>query len=111
MAAKALGYRSIEDATDYRNSSKQDREFADMCEWFSLHRMRHQAPRVPAAARWRHKKRGTEYEVVAVGELQMSSNMLVDGSSVVIYRGDDDRHWVRCEDEFHDGRFEKVETT
>lgn len=40
IAALALGYRSIEAATDPRNSSKQDREFADMCEWFTIHRHR-----------------------------------------------------------------------
>lgn len=66
------------------------------------------APAALPAERYRHKKRGTEYDVVAIGELQMSSDMLVDGASMVIYRGDDGQYWVREEEEFHDGRFEKV---
>jgi predicted transcriptional regulator len=58
--------------------------------------------------RWRHLKRGTEYRVIARGELQASSDALVDGSSMVIYQGDDGRVWVREEGEFEDGRFERL---
>jgi hypothetical protein len=56
------------------------------------------------AKRWRHLKRGTVYEEIGRGELQMSAD-LVDGSAMVIYRGDDGRLWVREEGEFEDGRF------
>jgi hypothetical protein len=61
-----------------------------------------------ASERWRHVKRGTVYEVIGRGELQMSLDALVDGSSMVVYRGDDGRIWVREESEFEDGRFEKL---
>lgn len=59
--------------------------------------------------RWRHKKRGTVYEEIGRAELQMSQDMLVDGSSMVVYRGDDGKLWVRWEEEFEDGRFEECD--
>ena len=67
------------------------------------------APSVPQDERelWKHVKRGTVYEVIARGELQVGSD-LVDGSAMVIYRGDDGRFWVREESEFEDGRFVRV---
>lgn len=55
----------------------------------------------------RHKKRGTQYEVVGVAELQTATD-LVDGSEMMVYRGTDGRLWVRPVDEFEDGRFEDV---
>lgn len=58
--------------------------------------------------RVRHKQRGTEYEVIGVAELQMNADILVDGSEMIVYRGDDGRLWVRQIDEFEDGRFEDV---
>jgi len=58
--------------------------------------------------RYRHVKRGTIYEVVGRAELQMSFDSLVDGSEMVVYRGDDGKMWVREESEFHDGRFQAL---
>lgn len=58
---------------------------------------------------WRHLKRGTVYVEIGRAELQMSQDMLVDGSSMVVYRGDDGKLWVRREEEFEDGRFEEVQ--
>lgn len=64
-------------------------------------------------ARVRHKKRGTEYEVIGVGKIQ-AENWLdydapmgsVDMREVVIYRSvDDGSLWVRPREEFEDGRF------
>lgn len=59
------------------------------------------------ARRVRHKKRGTEYDVMARGELQMAED-LVDGAELFAYRGDDGRWWFRRVEEFEDGRFEDV---
>jgi len=58
--------------------------------------------------RFRHKKRGTIYTVVGTAELQMATD-LVDGSFLTIYQGGDSKLWARQEDEFNDGRFEKIE--
>lgn len=59
--------------------------------------------------RYRHVKRGTEYEVIGLASLQIATGDLVDGSSLVIYRGEDGQLWAREEGEFHDGRFVEVE--
>lgn len=58
-----------------------------------------------AIERYRHVKRGTVYEVVGEAELQMNADNLVDGSQMMVYRGEDGRLWCRHYDEFHDGRF------
>ncbi|MGB9154385.1 MAG: DUF1653 domain-containing protein [Alphaproteobacteria bacterium] len=55
----------------------------------------------------RHKKRGTTYEVIGYAELQMAHDV-VDGSCLIIYRGEDGKLWAREEGEFEDGRFEDV---
>lgn len=55
--------------------------------------------------RYRHKKRGTVYEVIGEAELQMNTDNLVDGSQMMVYRGEDGKLWCRHYDEFHDGRF------
>ena len=58
---------------------------------------------------WRHKKRGTTYTVeIEHGTIQ-ASRPLNDGDVVLTYRGDDGRVWHRPPDEFHDGRFERVD--
>lgn len=57
---------------------------------------------------FRHIKRGTEYEIIGVGDLQMSRDLLVDGSSMVLYRGANGQLCCREEGEFLDGRFERV---
>ncbi|MGV1768750.1 hypothetical protein ACQZ6B_01110 [Agrobacterium vitis] len=59
--------------------------------------------------RYRHKKRGTEYSVIARGRLQVDGDL--DNEKVVIYRGDDGQTWVRPEYEFNDGRFEQIPAT
>lgn len=56
--------------------------------------------------RVRHKKRGTEYTVMARGRLQVDGDL--DNEKVVIYSGDDDQVWCRPEYEFNDGRFEDI---
>jgi len=55
---------------------------------------------------WKHKKRGTWYEVLGTGHLQMELPVC-DETEVVIYKSDKDSSlWVRPVAEFHDGRFE-----
>lgn len=59
--------------------------------------------------RVRHKKRGTEYEVIGQGIFQIAGDTsIADEEPVVVYRGDDQRIWVRPVAEFEDGRFEDV---
>lgn len=58
-----------------------------------------------AIERYRHVKRGTVYEIVGEAELQTNADNLVDGSQMMVYRGEDGRLWCRHYDEFHDGRF------
>jgi len=58
--------------------------------------------------RWQHVKRGTVYEVVGRAELQTISGALVDGSEMVVYRGDDGKLWCREYGEFEDGRFTRI---
>lgn len=66
------------------------------------------SPRVDEGrARYRHKKRGTEYTLIGVGHVQ---GELHDEDPVVIYRGDDGSLWVRHQVEFCDGRFEQINT-
>lgn len=69
--------------------------------------MTHDIPsqQVEAGQCWQHVKRGTTYEVIGTAELQMSNDLLVDGSEMVVYRGDDGKLWAREEGEFTDGRF------
>lgn len=57
--------------------------------------------------RVRHVKRGTKYDVIGEAELQMARD-LADGATMIVYRGDDGRLWVREEGEFEDGRFEET---
>lgn len=59
-------------------------------------------------SRWKHLKRGTEYELLGVGCLQVGPAPLRDMEEVAIYRGDDGHLWVRPSDEFMDGRFALV---
>lgn len=56
---------------------------------------------------YRHKKRGTTYEIIGFGTMQIINSL--DGTKVVIYKDvDNGSLWVRPEDEFFDGRFEEV---
>lgn len=61
--------------------------------------------------KWRHKKRGTIYEVIGTVTLQCSPFAdLSDDEELLLYRDDGGRLWARRAEEFHDGRFEKVAT-
>lgn len=73
---------------------------------------------------YRHKKRGTEYELIGFGKMQAeywedrqyaSTDEFVHGTSVdmhevAIYRNLSDHNeiWVRPREEFEDGRFDIV---
>jgi hypothetical protein len=64
--------------------------------------------------RWRHVKSGGEYEIVAIGRLQVSGEL--DMAECVVYkslRGSGDYPvgsiWVRPLKDFLDGRFVKVD--
>lgn len=58
---------------------------------------------------WRHKKRGTIYNIVGIAELQVSARRRpAEGDRIVIYVGSDGKMWARSETEFLDGRFEHV---
>ena len=59
-------------------------------------------------ARWRHVQRGTEYAEVARAELQDATGWVVEGCTLVIYRGKDGKCWARKDSEFEDGRFERI---
>jgi hypothetical protein len=79
--------------------------------------------------RYRHKKRGTEYELIGFGKMQAenwieelwthqpesgsppkSTWSRVDMREVAIYRSaaDPSEIWVRPREEFEDGRFEPI---
>ena len=77
------------------------------------------------AGRVRHKKRGSEYDVIGVGRMQAEDWMVreycaadepvngasVDMAEVTIYRSvDDGSLWVRPREEFEDGRFVALTT-
>lgn len=57
---------------------------------------------------WKHKKRGTTYDLYGIGTLQ-TDKPLSDNHTVVVYVSrTDGKVWVRPIDEFYDGRFEEV---
>lgn len=66
---------------------------------------------------YRHKKRGTTYEIVGEAEAQVSTGAHVwgiverplrDGDQLTVYRCiETGKLWARFPDEFHDGRFEE----
>jgi hypothetical protein len=54
----------------------------------------------------RHKKRGSTYQVIATGRLQVDGDL--DMEKVTVYRGEDGDVWIRPDYEFNDGRFEAL---
>jgi hypothetical protein len=60
--------------------------------------------------KWRHKNCGTTYNIIGVAALQTANpSALCDNKVVVVYQGEDGQLWVRASDEFHDGRYEKID--
>jgi hypothetical protein len=58
---------------------------------------------------WRHVTRGTEYQIIGSAMLQASTGRPGDGTTLILYRGEDGKVWARAIGEFHDGRFVSVE--
>ncbi len=59
--------------------------------------------------KFRHKKRGTTYEVIGEAEIQISIRTLEEGDIVIIYKDEKSgKLWARNRDEFFDGRFEEI---
>ncbi|KQM36051.1 MazG-like family protein [Sphingomonas sp. Leaf10] len=66
--------------------------------------LKYETVEVAEGQRWRHLKRGTEYEVLGVAELQ-ASRPQHENAALVVYRGADGKIWARNSAEFTDGRF------
>lgn len=64
-------------------------------------------------ARWRHRRRRTEYEVLtSTAEAQCSTGPIEEGDHVTVYQGDEGNWWVRKTAEFQDlRRFERIDLT
>lgn len=63
-------------------------------------------------SRWRHRKRGTSYEVLtSTADAQCATGPINEGDHVTVYRGDDGDWHVRKTGEFQDGRFERTDLT
>ena len=62
------------------------------------------ADAVSEGQRWQHVKRGTEYEIVGIAELQAGQPQC-EHAALAIYRGEDGKLWARNTGEFTDGRF------
>jgi len=62
-------------------------------------------------ARFRHKKRGTEYIMLFSSRVQASTGPIIEGDTVVVYMDvNTGVCTVRKHDEFHEeGRFERLE--
>lgn len=60
--------------------------------------------------RWRHRQRGTVYEIVGTVRVQCPPDApMQDDEEPLLYRDANSGYWgARREAEFHDGRFEKV---
>jgi hypothetical protein len=63
---------------------------------------------VEVTERYRHLKRGGEYEVISRNAKVQCDDPLLDGEDVVIYRDAKGRYWARHPEEFDDGRFEPL---
>jgi hypothetical protein len=89
--------------------------------WENRHAIRNRlsraTPQPPIAAepgeveRYRHKARGTEYDLIGTAELQDArGDGVEEGALLAIYRGGDGKLWARRHSEFGDGRFERLAT-
>lgn len=67
-------------------------------------------PRVVHPSLWRHRKRGTYYDVLtATATAQCSTGPINEGDHVTVYQGHNGGDWhVRKTEEFQDGRFERL---
>lgn len=55
---------------------------------------------------WRHKKRGTLYQELCEGELQIASDIVLkEGDILKVYFDPNGKIWIREKNEFEDGRF------
>lgn len=64
--------------------------------------------KLPPGSWWRHKKRGTDYEVFNIALMQDTGGAL-DMALVVTYWSFERKSWcVRSVAEFLDGRFERI---
>ena len=61
-----------------------------------------------AGEMYRHKKRGTLYEMIGTAELQAEQPQC-EHAELAIYLGEDGKLWARNTAEFHDGRFERFD--
>jgi len=60
---------------------------------------------IKLAPRYRHKKRGTTYEMIGTDSLQANAD-ISEGCNLCIYRDEvDGKLWARPVGEFLDGRF------
>ena len=58
---------------------------------------------------WKHKKRNVECKIIAIGALQVEDGRSISDMEPLIIYEHEGNYWVRPVDEFHDGRFEKVD--
>ena len=78
-------------------------------DWCAMRRALSAALPAPAQAPvWRHKVRGTTYAEVRRAEVQMATRPLKEGDIVVVYEGADMKPYARLDEEFEDGRFERL---
>lgn len=54
-----------------------------------------------------HKKRNTSYKIIGEGTLKFSTKPELDDTEMIIYKGFDEKVWIRPKTEFFDGRFRK----
>lgn len=61
---------------------------------------------------WRHKARGTEYQLIGTALVQTGGEPMKDGDKPLLYRDihDPEKYAVRFPEEFADGRFEFLDS-
>ncbi len=60
-------------------------------------------------SRWRHKRRGSEYDALTcMAQAQCATGSINEGDRVTVYQAPDGTWWVRKTTEFQDGRFERL---